>query len=263
MIYAQDFTYDGIALSSISTDYIVAGFDDYEGEANILSRSVNRSDITYDQPLTYDYGAVDSDVYTFELTILKKSGEGLTKSNVRDLVGWLMSPVVPKWLTFDGCGGEVYDGLCYMGRFTSVVYAGSSGSVKYGLTFKFESISPYAFSVEHTYVAQPNTTITINNTGTAVGKTILPKITIEPTATGIVTINNLDDDIEAFSIDVTANQTVIVENHYCKLANGSIYPFTNLNNYNWVTIKDGENRIVVTGDATVTFQMRFFEAIGT
>ena len=261
MIYAQDFTYNGISLSSIDTDLIVAGLDANGNDSNILSRSVNRSDPTYDQPLTYDYGAVDSDVFSFEITILHQDAKCLTQETIRKIIGWLMSPVMPQLLTFTGCGGEVYEGIYYNGRFVSSRFEGYA-DLKYGITLEFKSSSPYAYSAEHTFTALPNTVMEIENTGTSVGKVILPKITIEPTGTGTVTINNLSDDLDKFSIDVINAQTVIVENHYCHLASGAIYPFEKVNNYNWVTIKDGLNRIHVTGPANVTFQLRFFEAIG-
>lgn len=261
MVYATDFIYNGKSLSEFSSDYIVAGFN-ADADGDIVSRSVNRSDITYDQPLTHDYGAVDSNIYSFEMTIIKRSGEIFTSTEARSLIGWLISPVVPKWLHLIGCTGDDFRDIDYQGRFVNARYEGSV-SQKIGITLTFENTSPYGYSVEHTYVATPNSTITINNSGTSVGKVILPHITIAPNATGVVTINNLSDDLDAFSINVTSSQTVIIENHYCHLTNGNIYPFTNLNNYNWVTIKDGENRIAVSGNATVTFKMRFFEAIGT
>ena len=261
MVFATDFTYDDISLSSFG-EYIVAGFDDAGGDESLLSRSVNRSDITYDQPLTYDYGCVDEDVYSFELTILKRSGEGFTQGEVRNLVGWLASPVTPRWLTFAGCTDEIYDEVYYKGRFVAANYEGGTSSNKAGITFTFENVSPYAFTQEYKYTIDGGKTLVINNLGTKVGKTVLPKITIVPSGTGIVTIDNTDDNTDPFSIFVVGNQNVIVEDHNCMLENGDIYPFSNLNNYNWVTLKDGINHITVTGDCKIIIQVRFYEAIG-
>lgn len=261
MVYAIDFTYNDIPLYSFG-EYIVAGFDEAGGDEAILSRSVNRSDITYDQPLAYDYGCVDEGVYSLELTIMKKSGEEFTQGEVRNLVGWLMSPTTPQWLNFTGCSTQIYDELYYLGRFVSANYSGGTSSQKIGVTFTFESTSPYGFTREYKYTIKNNRRLIINNPGTKVGKTILPRIEIIPTATGIVTIDNADDNIAPFSINVTNGEMVIVENHYCRKENGLLYPITNLNNYNWVTIKDGVNHIDVTGSATVIIKVRFYEALG-
>lgn len=265
IVYAKDFTFNTRSLSDISNDLVVASFEDGSSSGDlILGRTVNRSSITYDQPQTFDYGAVDTDVYTFDITIMRKDGDFLTKSEIKALTGWLMSPVTPKWIYFERCGdrGMVYDDVFYKGRFVRSSYIDVGVSNKVGIKFEFENISAYGYTEEKTFTIAGDTVEPIVNTGTYVGKKILPVITIRPTETGTVTIDNEDDDIPPFSIDVVSGLDVTIQNHYCTLNNGNFYDFSNLNNYNWVTLKDGINHIAVTGDCEVELKARFYEAVG-
>ena len=41
-----------------------------------------------------------------------------------------------------------------------------------------------------------------------------------------------------------------------------LYPFTNLNNFNWPKLVTGENSVTITGDVDVTIFARGFEALG-
>lgn len=265
-MYARNFVYNGTSLSSLDSNYLVAAFEsDAEDEFNMVSRSVGRSDIRYDQPLTYDYGAIDEDVLTFDVNIIKNSDDPITRSEMRQLVSWLMSPVVPQWANFTGCNDDYFNDLYFKGRFVSARSRNIGESRKIAATFTFENIAPYAFTEEYTYIlttSNGEAATTIENYGTYVGKTVLPQITIHANSTGNVTIrNSADSSQDAFSIYLLTGQEVTVRDHNC--FNGSaLFPFENLNNYNWPIIKDGNNPILVTGDATVTIKTRFYEAIG-
>lgn len=265
MVFANDMTYNGIALSSINADYVIAGFDD-GSDPELISRSVLRSDISYDQPITYDYGAVDTNVFSFDIIIMKRSGGALSKSEIRTLLGELISPTSPQWLTFTGCENEVYNGLFFKGRFTKVSYEGFSGSKKIAIGLTFENISPYAYTREYTYefpTANDTMSDTITNLGTYVGKTIIPKITITATAAGTVTVQNTSDTSQdAFSLDLLSGETVVIEDFNCFYEGGTLFPFSRLNNFNWPVLKDGDNGIVFTGDCTAEIKVRYYEAVG-
>lgn len=265
-MYAKNFTYNGTSLSSLNSNYLVAAFDsDTDDEYTMASRSIERTEIKYDQPLTYDYGAIDQEVLTFDVNIIKNSDTPISNSEMRELVGWLMSPVVPKWARFTGCSDTYFNDLYFKGRFVSARSRNIGESRRIGATFTFENIAPYAFTEEYTYImttSEGTAATTIENYGTSVGKTILPTITIRANSAGNVTIrNSADSSQDAFSIYLLAGQTVTIRDHNC-FTGSKLFPFSNLNNYNWPVIKDGLNPITVTGDATVTIKVRFYEAIG-
>lgn len=268
ILHAKDFTYNGTSLSDINEDFIVISFGDggHNSDVELLTRTVNRSPVSYDQPITFDYGAVDSDVFTFTLTICHKDGGDITRAEAKELISWLMSPVVPQWLSIEGCGNEVYEDIFYKGRFVHAGYEDISDARKIGMTFNFENIAPYGFTKEYTYqfpTSSGSMSGDIENLGTAVGKTVLPEIRITPNASGRVTINNTaDSSVGALSINVTNGQPVILRNYACYLTDGSLYDLDKMDNFNWVVLKDGINTITITGDCTVTMKVRYFEALG-
>ena len=103
----------------------------------------------------------------------------------------------------------------------------------------------------------------ILNFGTYVGKTVVPEITITPTATGVVTIQNVTDTSQdAFSIHVTNGEIVTIKDFNCYLSNGSLYDFSNLDNFNFPVMLDGINTFNITGDCQVQIKARYYEAVG-
>lgn len=268
-MFARNFTYNGISLSSFGEDLHVVSFTDVnDDDREILARNVMRSDIRYDQPLTYDYGAVDSSIYSFDMSIAHTGDtqEFLSKSEVRALTGWLMAPVEPQWISFVGCTSE-YEDVYFKGRFTRSSYV-EQGTNKFGITFHFENIAPYGFTQEFTYnavsTANDGAGFNITNLGTYVGKTVVPRITINPTATGAITINNTADHSQgAFSINVTSGESITIADYNVVYTNsGEFYDLNNLNNFNWVVLKDGVNPIAVTGACEIEIKARYYEAIG-
>ena len=118
MAFCKTFTYNGRSLTDVYDDLMVVDFDFSGGsESQILARTVNRSPLTYDESIAYDYGAVDNEVFTFTLTIARKDASHMTQNRVRNLVSWLMSPTEPQWLSMEICedavGRTVVAGVLY------------------------------------------------------------------------------------------------------------------------------------------------------
>ena len=81
---------------------MLVAFDDmiHNSDVVVVDRTVNRSEISYDDAMVYDYGAIDNDVMRFRLTISDETGAYLSPNIIRALSSWLLSPTEPKWLSF-------------------------------------------------------------------------------------------------------------------------------------------------------------------
>lgn len=259
-VCAQDFTYNGKALSSFDTEYLLIDIDETEDSPGI-SRAFQQSALTNDNSVVYFYDAIGSSLIEFDITICRKDGADLTPANSKELSDWLMGEVIPREAFFTSCQGEsaVYDDTYYIGGFTNSTYAQVGSNRRFAMTFHFTNISPFGFTAEETYVVPG----TIVNSGSRTGEPIYPLITIVPSRTGTVTINNTDDpSVGAFSIEVHEGTTVIVNDRNLLTSGGLLYSFDNLNNFYWPALVDGENHIEVTGDATVTMTTRFYKNLG-
>ena len=232
MAFAKDFIYDGTKLSDIDQELIVISFNTTSSESDIISRTVNRSPLTYDESITYDYGAVDNDVYKFSLTLARNDDQPLTQELMRKLVKWLMSPHEPKWLKLTKCEGvtqAMYDNVWFHGRFVRAVYEESAGYYKNAVTFDFENTTPYGFTDEQTWSYTfdgTSTTLWITAPGTVTGKMITPLILITSNAdatAGYIDLEKTDgyvtdqtqenDPIELENGTTQDGQTISLFNH--------------------------------------------------
>ena len=259
-VCAHDFTFNGKALSSFDTEYLLIDIDETEDSPGI-SRAFQQSTLTNDNSVVYFYDAIGSALLEFDITICRKDGDNLTPANSKELSDWLMGQVIPREAYFTSCQGEsaVYDDTRFIGGFTNSTYAQTGSNRRFAMTFHFTNISPFGFTAETTY----NVPGAIVNSGSVTGEPVYPVITIVPDGTGTVTINNTDDpSVGAFSIEVTDGTTVIVNDRNLLTSGGQLYSFENLNTFYWPALVDGENHIEVTGPAMVTMTTRFYKNLG-
>lgn len=294
-VFAKDFVFNDISLSSKSSAYALVEFDSVSDSSTIFERSVERDSFSIGKTILNDFGAIDSNVFQFDLTICKScdiAGESFTKDEINELVSWLTSPIESKYLTFTADSkDEILSGLYFLGRFHMAEYVGTSGNKKNGLKFHFENISPYAFTKEYEYdftstvlngesseLSTENGEVLITedsqeihldneinfiNVGTKTGKKIYPKIVVTPTADGAVVINNFSDSSkEAFSINVTKNKEITIKDCNIYDSTGSLYSFSHCNNFNFPQVVDGENHFEIYGLCTIKIYVRYFENIG-
>lgn len=209
MAYAKDFTYDGQSLSTVDPNLYVLSFGSSGSvdESQIISRTVNRSPLTYDDSLTYDYGAVDSDIYRLTITLARLDGERLTQAQMRTLEGWLVSPTEPRWLRLERCEDiplAMYDNINFKGRFVRVNYEESPGYRKNGVTFMFENISPYGFTDVYEWrptdtAAGVTSTRDFTGGGTNLGKLIPPIIilkSLSDATSEVIDMEQGSDDVQ-------------------------------------------------------------------
>ena len=298
MAFAKDFNYNGRTLLSIDPDLIVVSFDSTgSSESGVVARNVQRSPIMYDDSLTYDYGAVDSDIYRFSLTVARMDGDMISQELARSLISWLLSPAEPMWLSLDRgtCATEaMYDNVAFKGRFISASYEQARGYGKYAMTFQFENISPYGFTPQYSYtinLEQPETEITLNGHGTNVGKLVTPIILLTSDSDSggvdiseadnlefeegngqIMSIHNTDGNTAPFLIQIPSDTTVAIIGDNCYYWDGmndydtnnmDLYSFNNLANFNWPRMVSGaNNHFEFVGTGTCQIIVRYFEALG-
>lgn len=270
-VQARDFVFNGVSLSSFSTDYLLVSFDTSADESNvsIIDTSVNHSDLNYNSPIVNFYNRLPSEVLSFDITICRSDGLCLEQENIRELQNWLFAPKSPKVAYFIPYDNDeynaVYNGVEFIGVFSSSSFEQIGQVNKIGISFTFTNVSPYAFTPAKTYHIDAPNQVDFNSLGSHVGEIIYPKITITPIATGTLKIVNqygsFKDD--PLSINVTSGQTVIIKDRNLYLSDGSLYSFNNLNNYNWIDIIDGKNSIIASGvTCSIDIEIRYFENIG-
>lgn len=234
-VYCQDFTFNGKTLSSFDPDLVVVSFTDsrYNSDVTVVNRSVQRSEITYDDALTYDYGVLDNDVYRFTITLANEHADYLSQDLVRKLTSWLISPTEPKWLEFtrypnpEGRAKDpVYLDVQFKGRFIRTSMDDIGGVNKVGITFEFENISPYGFTKQYAWEVDSTLetqTATLSTPGTDIGKLVTPVVLIEShtsTQDGLIDHETgtqyIDaEDTEALNLeynDEAEGQTISIQN---------------------------------------------------
>lgn len=205
-------------------DLIVVGMD-FTGttDTGILSRTVNRSPLTYDESIAYDYGVVDSDVFSFSLTISRDLVYHFTQAEIREIVSWLMSPTEPQWLSMEVCEDirdihQIVRNVDFKGRFVNVSYTESPGYYKEALTFTFESISPYGYTPVWTWSfhnedREPTRYIVrdVDIPGTKVGKLISPVVLIRSLGNKVADAIELEDRSEYITSQTNAEDSMVLE----------------------------------------------------
>jgi hypothetical protein len=271
-VQAKDFTFDGVSLSSIGADFVLVTMDSSPTEIDVdyFNEQVNRSDFNYDVPVTHFYNKYGSDVLKFEITIAHDSGKPLTAEDIIKLNKWLLAPKTPKvayFTPYDDCGDySMYKDVDYIGVFVGSKYSSIGQVGKIAVTYSFENISHYAFSKQEVYNMSPrqsNDASVVITGGGSSGEYSYPEIIITPNSNCIVTIKNNDVDQDAFSITVQSGVEIIISDFNIRTTNeGALYSFDNVNNLYFPFLIDGENHLTITGDADVTFKVRFCVNIG-
>lgn len=271
-VQAKDFMFNGVLLSSLNDDYKLVSFDTSPSDTGVgfMDNKVEMSDINYNSPVAHFYHSTAKDTLQFDIMISKKSGEYLTQAEVRELSGWLTSPISPKVLSFvkytKDDGTAVYEDLDYIGVFNKAEYSEMGQVQKMGIGFSFTNISPFAFTKEREVnidnTAQDNT-ITISSEGTTTGLPVYPIIEITPTEDGTIIITNLTNENDnGFGVNVRNGEKIIIKDFNMFLDNGDLYSFDNLISLKFPYLIDGDNEIQVQGRCTCKFIYRFLENIG-
>ena len=277
--YGNSFQYNG--KSSSDFNLMIAGFEVMDIPLN-LKRTTSASSINRYRHRANMYGIVYDSVLSFTVQLIKNPCKiqvidsndlKFTRSEIREITAWLTSPLSPRLFhmtDFESADGQQEEEYDYFGVFTDVV---ASDNAIHCLECTFECTTPYALSSEQTVVIEEGEGIVTNNSD-EYEDYVYPTIIIEPTATEIgsysITITNETDGGKSITLkNMKRNDTVTIDCEKMTIKNrsGSLISFDDididvLDYIYWFRLLHGDNKILVSGDATITFVFRYPVKVG-
>lgn len=194
MIAINRFTYNGY--NSKDFDVLVdVAFDSDSGE---MSAYLNRESVaseSYNGTLKRVSNYKYSEVFSPKFTLVKEDFSDFTMQEQRKILSWLTSSSVPKFLTAFYDDSEVVS-FEILGAPTEINTYKIANNRTVGITFTFESVTPYAFSALQTItkdVSNPSdNTIIINLETDDPENVVYPKVTIQQNSvTSVVEIDHV------------------------------------------------------------------------
>lgn len=277
--YGNSFHYNG--KSSSEFNLMIAGFQVIDIPLN-LKRSTMISSMNRYRHRVNMYGINYDSVLGFTLQLIKNpcshqiidSNElKFTRAEIREISAWLTSPISPRLFhmtDFESKNGQNEDEYDYYGVFTNVE---ASDNGIYCLECTFECTTPYALSGEQTITIEQGEGIVVNQSD-EYEDYVYPTIIIEPTSTLLapydITLTNDTDDGKSITLkNMKRGDTVTMDCEKMTIKNksGSLISFDDLDidalDYiYWFRLLHGNNRILISGDATVTFVFRYPVKVG-
>lgn len=186
---ACDFIFNGI--SSRDYDVVISWVDAEPDVATSgLSREIKKSE-KQNGTRSHIYGAENTDTITFNFSIVKISGEEITRIESIRINKWLTSSSLPQLLKFND--NDAYP-LHYYAVCTQIKDILAGGRL-IGKDLIFETDSAYAFSdkMEKTFEIAGSKTFSLNNSSDAYGGIYYPVVTIEDQSTDSIIIENMTD----------------------------------------------------------------------
>ena len=271
------FTYDG--RSSEDFGIILGSEDGAINEVPMgLSRSSGKSDITRYRLVPNHSGTSYDEVLEFEICLIKNPCQGrsqddmkFTRAQISEINAWLTSPRFPQLLHFVDFDDSIKDDMYidYFAVFTNVTSV-ANGDI-HELKFTVTCNAPFAFSQEYKRVIDASSGSAechINCTTDERQMDVYPVITIEPLATGIVTIENSTQG-KSLSVECLNDNIVSIDNEKLKISDltGKLIKLSDLGlmdigNLYWFSLSYGVNDIKITGEAKVTITYREYRKVG-
>ena len=191
MIAINHFLYNGY--SSKDFDVLVdVAFDSDSGE---MSAYLNRESVaseSYNGTLKRVSNYKYSEVYSPKFTLVKEDFSDFTMQEQRKILSWLTSSSTPKFLTAYYDDSEVVS-FEILGAPTEINTYKIANGRTVGITFTYESVTPYALSALQTItkdVSSPSdNTIIINLETDDPENAVFPKVTIQQKNTIVVNVN--------------------------------------------------------------------------
>ena len=204
-----------------------------------------------------EYGTKTSNLI-FEYALVKSNFEPFTDEEQIIVERWLSSPKFSSDVDIIDCDGNII--ATYCGKFTKTDWVLFSGGWA-GVTFTFENNSAYPkrhFS--NSFSISNNGTINLNCITDELEEYIYPTIKItQPNQTSKVTITNVTDNNNSFTLNALDRLQIIMDCQHCILKDTStsgIVNFSDLgwkdvDNIYWLRLLPGINEIQVIGTANI------------
>lgn len=276
-MFGKYFVYDNH--SSEEYELIIASFEQNTEIPMGLSREILKGGTNRFRTFPNHMGTSYSDVLIFNITLVKDPSKHdnqidmyFTEDEIDEINSWLTSSDYPILFHMYDYEEDIYKKYDYFGIFTDVQTECVAGYVV-GLTFTFTTNSPYAFTniIKKEFECSGETNIVIDIKTSERKREIYPVITITPT--GItsgrenITIKNVTDNNRTLSLNLLKEPVTI------DCAKSRIYDLVGLLSFEdlgvsdidylyWLKLYHGENSLVVTGNATITFEYREPRKVG-
>lgn len=264
-VFGTDFTFNGKSLSDFG-NYILCSFDEKNTtEDTSLNRTISKSSITQMKVRPNHFGITYDDVLTFNMGIVKATGEALSFREYCILNAWLTSPGSPRSLTISDVESDYYKELEYFGMVTAITNFQPYDS-KTGIDFTFTCDAPYPYSKEQIYdfTSEQSTSIAIENTSDEWEEEYYPILEITSLAAQTVTIRNSSHPDETLmSLEMEKDQTLTIDNELCIIKDSrNLFCADRDFNFKFISLIPGENTISITGKCEGRFKCRFVRKAG-
>lgn len=191
MISINRFIYNGYS----SQDFDVLVDVSFDADSGEVSTHLNRESVaseSYNGVLKRASNYKYSEVFSPKFTLVKNNFSDFTMQEQRKVLSWLTSSATPKFLTvyYDDSNVVSYE---ILGAPTEINTYKIANNRTIGITFVFESLSPFAFSALRTVTKDASNpadnTITLNVATDDPESAVFPCITIQQKNSVIINVN--------------------------------------------------------------------------
>lgn len=213
----------------------------------------------------YDYGAKYNSVANINVSMIKKNKDFFTTNEIRSILKWLTGSKKVSWLDLYDSQGDI--SYSFLGRFVDVKVQ-QNGSIAYGVTAIFESISPFAYSAIrqiYTQVTDP-TNITLECKSDDLETYIYPKVIFTNGAVSKTSLRIHNDLIDATEdvllSNIAAREEITMDDNQIIYSNNSLKIFGDNFNYKWLKLLPGINNLTIEGNGNIHIEYRDIIKIG-
>lgn len=265
--YGCGFTFNGVPCSKYDLMIYDIGGPSEDGAFSSTpsdifeTRTANRYSSIY-------YGVSRNEPLSFTLTFGVNtaridSGEQLSRDEMKEVAEWLTGSDGYKNLTINQPDMLDFFFKCMVTKLNYVTY----GKLPWAFECEFTCNSPYAYMNPTSIEFEVEDSETLNIMCLASCRYYRPKITItspDGDSLSSVTIKNVTDNNAEFSFESlpTGIHEIHIDNENQVITNDSMLNIYDYFNFNFFRLLRGNNSIVITGTANVTFDLEFPVDIG-
>lgn len=263
--YGSEFIFDGVPSSEYGL--MIYSFGS-EGQEDV---SFQNGEIIEDRiPGRYDaltYGLVQNQALEYTLVFGANmesidAERHIDRYEVETIAAWLTGHNRRKWLTIVQDDMEYYRYKCFISELKLI----TDGSMPWAFSCKVTCDSPFAYSLpeEYVYTVANETNLFILFNRSKFSGYYRPNMVITPQGGGTVSIVNQSDNNRTFQFtSLPGSEKEIYIDNKNQIISGStglnLYPYFNMK---FMRLVHGDNKLSITGNATVKFICEFPVNIG-
>jgi hypothetical protein len=262
--YHNKFIYKGS--SNIQNGLYIVAFDADNGDTDAFLGMDNIYGDRYDGTSRYDYGARYNTVATITITMVKQDASNMSVLEFRNIARWLTGAKMSSWLDLykaDEIGNDVID-YSFLCKCIELNQYKLDGRV-IGVTAKFESVSPFAYSPIQTVSAQltgSETAIHLANHTDDLYSFVYPTVVFENSADYSLSIYNEATDETTSIIKLGVDEVVTMNSNQIIFSSIENKIFGSTFNFTWLRLAPGSNNLTVSGIGNLTISYRYPMKVG-